>query len=75
MVEVPWALEIGGTEIRGRIDAVFVDPDGTVHLVDWKTGHPHEGYETRLQLPLYALAANKLWGVSPPRGCASPTPS
>lgn len=63
MVEVPWALEIGGTEIRGRIDAVFVDPDGTVHLVDWKTGHPHEGYETRLQLPLYALAANKLWGI------------
>lgn len=65
MVEVPWSLEIEGGEIRGRIDAVFVDDDGTFHLVDWKTGHPHASYGTRLQLPLYALAANKLWGVEP----------
>lgn len=41
-----------------------MDPDGTFHLVDWKTGHPHESYGTRLQLPLYALAASKLWGVA-----------
>lgn len=65
MVEIPWVLEIGGDEIRGRIDAIFVDPDGTLHLVDWKTGQAHESYGTRLQLPLYALAANKLWGVEP----------
>lgn len=65
MVEIPWVIEIGGDEIRGRIDAIFVDPDGTFHLVDWKTGHPHEGYKTRLQLPLYALAANRLWGIEP----------
>ena len=65
MVEVPWLLEIEGAEIRGRIDAVFVDEDSTFHLIDWKTGHPHESYKTRLQLPLYALAANRLWGVEP----------
>ncbi|MDQ3301742.1 MAG: PD-(D/E)XK nuclease family protein, partial [Actinomycetota bacterium] len=65
MVEVSFAIEIGGAEVRGRIDAVFLDEDGTVHLIDWKTGRPHESYKTRLQLPLYALAANRLWGVEP----------
>ncbi len=65
MVEVPWVLEIEGDEVRGRIDAIFVDGDGTFHLVDWKTEYPHESYGTRLQLPLYALVANKLWGIEP----------
>ncbi len=67
MVEVSFALEVGGAEVRGRIDAVFVDEDGTVHLIDWKTGHPRESYAERLQLPLYALAANRWWGVDPGR--------
>ncbi|MDP9486942.1 MAG: PD-(D/E)XK nuclease family protein [Actinomycetota bacterium] len=67
MVEVPFAVEVGGAEVRGRIDAVFLDEDGTVHLIDWKTGRPRESYAERLQLPLYALAANRLWGVEPKR--------
>ncbi|CAN5893728.1 ATP-dependent DNA helicase [soil metagenome] len=67
MVEVSFAIEVGGSEVRGRIDAVFLDEDGTVHLIDWKTGRPHESYKTRLQLPLYALAANRLWGIEPER--------
>ncbi len=66
MVEVPFALPIEDTEIRGRIDAIFVDGDGTFHIVDWKTGKPdREKFEHRLQLPLYALAASRLWGVAP----------
>ena len=40
MVEVSFAIEVGGSEVRGRIDAVFLDEDGTVHLIDWKTGRP-----------------------------------
>ena len=67
MVEVPFALPMEGTEIRGRIDAIFVDEDGTFHLVDWKTGRPRQSFAERLQLPLYALAANRLWGVEPER--------
>lgn len=67
MVEVPFALEVDGREIRGRIDALFVDEDGTFHLVDWKTGHPYESYKNRLQLPIYALAANRLWDIDPER--------
>lgn len=65
MVEVPFTLPLDGTEIRGRIDAVFIDEDGTFHLVDWKTGRPRQSFTGRLQLPLYALAANRLWGVEP----------
>lgn len=65
MVEVSFALAIEDTEIRGRVDAIFIDEDGTFHLVDWKTGRPYESYKTRLQLPLYALAAERLWGVEP----------
>ena len=61
MVEVSFAIQVGGSEIRGRIDALFLDEDGTVHLIDWKTGRPREDYKHRLQLPLYALAANRLW--------------
>lgn len=67
MVEVPFALEVDGREVRGRIDALFVDENGTFHLVDWKTGHPYESYKKRLQLPIYALAANRLWGIEPER--------
>ncbi|CAN5198791.1 ATP-dependent DNA helicase [soil metagenome] len=67
MVEVPFALEVDGREVRGRIDALFVDEDGAFHLVDWKTGYPYESYKKRLQLPLYALAANRLWGIEPER--------
>ena len=55
------------SELRGRIDAVFLDEDGTVHLIDWKTGRPHKSYKQRLQLPLYMLAANRLWDVEPER--------
>ena len=39
-VEVPFEMAIGDTVVRGRIDAVFADPDGGVTVVDWKTGEP-----------------------------------
>ena len=63
LVEKSFALEVGQAGIRGRMDAIFVDEDGTFHLIDWKTGHPRQSYAERLQLPLYALAAHRLWGV------------
>ena len=39
-VEVPFDMVIGGTVVRGRIDAVFADDDGGATVVDWKTGEP-----------------------------------
>src|ERR1700739_3220180 len=59
-VEVPFEMAIGDTVVRGRIDAVFADPDGGATVVDWKTGEPPHGPEaTRqaaIQLGVYRLA-------------------
>ncbi len=53
-VEVPFMLKLpSGNLIRGRIDAVYVNDDGTLEIVDWKTG---EGEAEIAQLELYAEA-------------------
>ncbi len=66
-VEVPFEMVIGGTVVRGRIDAVFADFDGGATVVDWKTGEPPRGRQaTRqaaIQLGVYRLA----WAAL--RGC------
>ncbi|MDQ2649443.1 MAG: PD-(D/E)XK nuclease family protein [Actinomycetota bacterium] len=60
--------------IRGRVDRIDVADDGTVHVVDYKTGKP-DSYRglteeepiaagTRLQLPIYGLAARQHVGRS-----------
>ncbi|MEJ2867591.1 ATP-dependent DNA helicase [Actinomycetospora sp. OC33-EN08] len=58
-VEVPFETEVEGTLVRGRIDAVFADPDGGATVVDWKTGAP-PGPEAMpalsVQLAAYRLA-------------------
>lgn len=59
-VEVPFEMAICGTVVRGRIDAVFANPDGTFTVVDWKTGEQPEGEEAQrraaVQLAVYRLA-------------------
>lgn len=59
-VEVPFELVLGDTVVRGRIDAVFGDPDGGVTVVDWKTGEPPADEQARrhvaVQLAVYRLA-------------------
>ncbi len=53
--------------VRGRIDRIDITRDGSVHVVDYKTGSLRGGYDklseddpvvggTKLQLPLYGLA-------------------
>jgi DNA helicase-2/ATP-dependent DNA helicase PcrA len=65
-VEVPFEMAIGAIVVRGRIDAVFADPDGGATVVDWKTGEPPQGHEaTRqavVQLGVYRLAWAALHG-------------
>ncbi|WP_214369093.1 ATP-dependent helicase [Pseudonocardia sp. H11422] len=68
--EVPFETVIAGVAVRGRMDAVFADPDGGWTVVDWKTGPPPE--ESRLpalsvQLAAYRLAWAALAGVDPER--------
>ena len=60
-VEAPFALVLAGQVVRGRIDAVYDEPDGGFLLVDWKTNR-HEDADP-LQLALYRLAWAELRGV------------
>ncbi|OBI06044.1 ATP-dependent DNA helicase [Mycobacterium sp. E2462] len=66
-VEVPFEMPIGDTLVRGRIDAVFADPDGGATVVDWKTGEPPRGpdalRQAAVQLAVYRLAWAALAGV------------
>jgi len=66
-VEVPFDMMIGDTVVRGRIDAVFADPDGGFTVVDWKTGDPPVDQETlqhnAIQLAIYRLAWTATHGV------------
>ena len=56
--------EIGGTKIAGRIDRVDRAPDGSVTIVDYKTGkaRSQEDADESLQLSIYAIAAREKWG-------------
>jgi DNA helicase-2/ATP-dependent DNA helicase PcrA len=65
-VEVPFELVVGDTIVRGRMDAVFADPDGGFTVVDWKTGRRPRGEEAvaaAAQLAAYRLAWADLNGV------------
>ncbi len=64
-VEVPFTTVLAGTVIRGRMDAVFRDPDGSYQVVDWKTGRPPTGARAvaaAVQLAAYRMAWAELVG-------------
>jgi DNA helicase-2/ATP-dependent DNA helicase PcrA len=63
-VEAPFALVLAGQVVRGRIDAVYAEPEsarGSFLVVDWKTSR-HETADP-LQLALYRLAWSELTGT------------
>ncbi|MGW2675316.1 UvrD-helicase domain-containing protein [Streptomyces sp. NPDC001436] len=53
-MEAPVQLTLAGRVIRGRIDAVYRNADGSYEVVDWKTGRTTEA--DPLQLAVYRLA-------------------
>ena len=65
-VELPFDMVVDGLLLRGRCDAVFTDaPDGSVDVVDWKTGPPKSGADATaaaVQLAVYRLAWHHLTG-------------
>jgi DNA helicase II / ATP-dependent DNA helicase PcrA len=65
-VEVPFEMAIGSRVVRGRIDAVFAEPDGGATVVDWKTGERPRGAEAArqaaIQLGVYRFAWAALSG-------------
>lgn len=63
-VEVPVHLTLGGRVVRGRIDAVYRDPDsGAYEIVDWKTSRVRTA--DPLQLAIYRLAWAEQHGLAP----------
>ncbi|WP_297084423.1 PD-(D/E)XK nuclease family protein [uncultured Demequina sp.] len=57
-----------GPNLRGVIDRVDVAPDGSIRIVDYKTGrtpHPRYGQQAKFQMRFYALLVERLRGRRP----------
>ena len=61
-LEAPFSLQLGGQQIRGRIDAVYKTDNG-FEVVDWKTNRAANADE--LQLAIYRLAWAELHDLDP----------
>lgn len=61
-VESLGSFELDGATVVVKPDFAWRDEDGSVVLVDWKTGMPRPEDE-RLQLSVYGLFAQRSWGL------------
>lgn len=69
-LEQGFAIDMGFCELSGVIDRMDKDPSGSFEIIDYKTNRrlpPSRRLYDDLQLPIYHLAAEKLWGISPDR--------
>jgi DNA helicase II / ATP-dependent DNA helicase PcrA len=57
-------VQIAGTKVAGRIDRMDRAADGSINIVDYKTGkaRSQEDADESLQLSIYAIAASEKWG-------------
>ena len=62
--EQSFEIRVGEISVVGRIDRIDRRPDGSVAIVDYKTGkaRDQEDADESLQLSLYAIAAQEKWG-------------
>src|SRR5262249_51469906 len=70
-IEQEFHMALGdGTELAGKIDRLDVAPDGRAYILDYKYSAVQRVKKRRtdanlLQAPLYALAAERVFGVRP----------
>ena len=64
--EESFEIRVGQTSVVGRIDRIDRRPDGSVAIIDYKTGkaRDQEDADQSLQLSLYAIAAREKWGYT-----------
>jgi ATP-dependent exoDNAse (exonuclease V) beta subunit len=64
--EESFEIRVGEATVVGRIDRIDSRADGTVAIVDYKTGkaRDQENANESLQLSLYAIAAKEKWGYN-----------
>jgi DNA helicase-2/ATP-dependent DNA helicase PcrA len=62
--ERTFTVEIGGAQIRGRVDRLD-RAEGGVTIVDYKTGRPkdQDDADKSLQLSIYAIAVKRQWDL------------
>ena len=64
--EQSFEIRVGPTTVVGRIDRIDRRPDGSVAIIDYKTGkaRDQENADESLQLSLYGIAAKEKWGYT-----------
>jgi len=64
--EQSFEIRVGPTTVVGRIDRIDRRADGSVAIVDYKTGkaRDQENADESLQLSLYGIAAKEKWGYT-----------
>lgn len=65
-VENKFTIDIGGVKVTGIIDRIDFKEDGSVDVVDYKTGKKAKSakdFENDLQLPIYGTAVKQLYNI------------
>jgi RecB family exonuclease len=69
-LEFRFEVEVDGVTLAGVIDRMDRIPGGGYEIVDYKTNRrlpPRSRVDRDLQLSIYHLAANEVWGIEPER--------
>lgn len=61
-IEVPFSVQLGGTEVIGKVDSILEWPDGRLSIRDLKTGNVG-GVSDNRQLGTYRAAINMTLGL------------